>query len=109
AAVTAGEDASRVVVPGVRRGGADREQTVEFTTGDGSALAGQDYDLVNGTLRFAPGERSQSISIPLHRDSLADGGETFQVVLSAPGGGAVLGAQTNAVVTINDAAPGTAG
>src|SRR5439155_1656151 len=103
-AVNAGEDAPRAVVPVIRRGGSDREQTVEFATRDGSALAGEDYDGAKGTLHFAPGERSQFLSVPLHRDSMAEDGETFEVVLSAPGGGAVLGAQTNAVVTINTAA-----
>ena len=53
-AITAAEDAPRAVVPIVRRGGADREQTVAFETRDGSALAGQDYDARTRRLTLAP-------------------------------------------------------
>lgn len=103
------DDAPRVVVPVVRRGGADREQTVAFATREGTAIAGQDYDAVAGTLRFVPGERSQSISVPLPGNIASGGGRSFEVILNAPGGGADLGGLTNTIVTISDAPPGTAG
>ncbi len=104
------EDAPRVVVPVVRHGGGDLEQTVAFTTCDGSARGGTDYDVTSGTLHFAPGERSGHISIPLRGDQASEGPESFEVVLREPGGGASLGALTNTVVTLNDVpAAGTAG
>lgn len=109
AVIQAREDEPGVVVPVVRRGGEDREQTVAFATRDHSGVAGQDYDAVTGTISFARGERSQAIVVPLRRDTVAEGAETFEIVLSEPGGGAGLGVRTNAIVTVNDALPGTAG
>ncbi|MDE3066882.1 MAG: hypothetical protein KGJ60_04940 [Verrucomicrobiota bacterium] len=107
--LTTREDEPEVVVPVVRQGGADLGQTVQFSTRDGSARGGVDFDPVSGTLHFAPGERSQSISIPLFHDNTADGPETFQVILSQPGGGATLGDLTNTTVVIKDFPPGIAG
>jgi uncharacterized delta-60 repeat protein len=103
------EDALRAVIPVVRHGGADVEQSVAFTTRDGSAQAGSDYEAVSGTLRFAPGERSQFITVPLYSDNLTEGPETFEVELTQANDGASLGDLTNVVVTLTDAPAGTAG
>jgi uncharacterized delta-60 repeat protein len=108
-ALAARKDAARLVVPVVRQGGADLEQTVQVSTRDGSAQAGVDYDAVSNTVRFARGERSQFISIPLRFGTSQGVPRTFEVSLSQPGGGATLGAQTNVVVTLADSPPGTAG
>ncbi|HWH71537.1 MAG TPA: Calx-beta domain-containing protein, partial [Candidatus Sulfotelmatobacter sp.] len=107
--VQAREDALRVVVPVMRHGATDLEQTVEYSTHDGSAQSGADYEAVSGTLHFAPGERSQFISIPLRPDGSVEGPETFEVWLSQAGGGASLGALTNVTVTLMDGPAGTAG
>jgi uncharacterized delta-60 repeat protein len=103
------EDALRAVIPVVRYGGADLEQSVAFTTRDGSAQAGSDYGATSGTLRFARGERSQFITVPLYRDNVTEGPETFEVQLTQANDGATLGGRTNAVVTLTDAPAGTAG
>ncbi len=108
-AVPVREDAPRAIIPVVRHGGLDQEQNVAFTTRDGSARSGEDYQAVSGTVHFARGERSQSISIPIYRDNLPEGPETFEVQLTQAMDGAALGSQTNLVVTIEDAPAGTAG
>ena len=103
------EDALRAIIPVVRHGGADLEQSVAFTTHDGSAHAGTDYAATSGIVRFARGERSQFISIPIYSDGVPDGPETFEVQLTQANDGAALGVLTNVAVTLTDSPVGTAG
>ena len=46
-----------------------------------SATPGVDYQNVNGTLTFRPGETSKIISVPIIDDTINDSGETFGVTL----------------------------
>jgi hypothetical protein len=65
---------------------AARSQTVsvDFSTQDGSAVAGQDYVATNGTLTFSPGETSRTISVAVTADGPPESDEQFTVVLSNP-------------------------
>ena len=56
---------------------------MDFSTSDGSAVAGLDYVAVNGTLTFAPSVTSQPISVPIIGDTLAEPSETFFVQVFA--------------------------
>jgi hypothetical protein len=56
--------------------------SVQYATADGTALAPADYDSTSGTLTFASGETTQTISVPIHADALTEGKETFTVNLS---------------------------
>jgi len=56
--------------------------TLDYTTVDGSAVAGSDYTPVNGTLSFAPGETSKTISLPIVNDAVTETEETFGLNLS---------------------------
>src|SRR6266536_2966982 len=76
--------------------------TVDYATTDVLAVAGLDYVGTNGTLSFAAGETNQIISIPILKDALREGSESFQVELTNPGPGATLGTRTVAVVSIID-------
>lgn len=76
--------------------------TVAFATADGTASAGADYTATNGTLSFGPGETVKSIGIALTGDATNEPDEAFSVTLSAPTGGAALGAPRAATVTIDD-------
>jgi cytochrome c oxidase assembly protein Cox11 len=40
-----------------------QQVTVNYATADGSALAGQDYVATSGTLTFAPGQTTQTVSV----------------------------------------------
>jgi probable HAF family extracellular repeat protein len=62
----------------------DQFVTVDFTTAAGSAAAGSDYQSTSGTLTFAPGEMSKTITVQVIGDRLAEPNETFVVNLSAP-------------------------
>ncbi|MEO6409614.1 MAG: Calx-beta domain-containing protein, partial [Burkholderiaceae bacterium] len=58
--------------------------TVAFNTTDGSATAGSDYTASAGTLTFAPGVVSQTVTVPIINDAVYEGAETFSVDLTAP-------------------------
>ena len=85
-----------------RSGGSDGAVSVDFATADQTAMAGFDYTATAGTLNFAAGETSQTITIPIIDDNINDPNETFTVSLSSPTGGATLGVSTLSTITIND-------
>jgi CSLREA domain-containing protein len=83
-----------------RRDGSTGVATVAYATSDGTALAGSDYTASSGTLTFNSGETRKTITIPILRDSLIEGDETFFVTLGNPTGGAAIASDKPAVVTI---------
>ena len=66
------------------------ETTVEFSTANGTAVAGTDYTATSGTLTFSPGSTTRFITVPVLGDPLPDETETFVVNLSNPSGNAQL-------------------
>jgi probable HAF family extracellular repeat protein len=56
--------------------------TVNFATANGTAKAGEDYDARSGTLTFAAGETTKTITIVVRGDRKAEAAETFAVNLS---------------------------
>ena len=58
--------------------------TVAYATGNGTATAGSDYQAASGTLTFAPGETSKTITVLVNGDRLGEPNETFFVNLSSP-------------------------
>src|SRR5207244_5744531 len=58
--------------------------SVDWTTSDDTATAGQDYLAGNGTLSFAPGVITRTISVAINGDVLDEPSETFDVLLSNP-------------------------
>jgi hypothetical protein len=63
----------------------DQAVTVNYATADGTAtVADRDYDPAFGTLTFAPGETSKTITISGWGDSRIESDEQFFVNLSAP-------------------------
>ena len=58
--------------------------TVDYATANGTATAGSDYQAASGTLTFAPGETSKTITVLVNGDRLAEPNETFFVNLSSP-------------------------
>ena len=69
-----------------RFGGSDGTVTVAYTTQDDTAVAGTDYSATSGTLTFAPGVTSQTLSIPTLVDSNASGNLSLDLVLQTPTG-----------------------
>ena len=56
--------------------------TVDWTTADGTAIAGTDYEAATGTLTFSALETEQTIRVPIIDDDLDETAETFTVTLS---------------------------
>ena len=76
--------------------------SVDYATVPVTATADADYTTTAGTLDFADGETSRTLSVPILDDSETEGDESFSVELSNPTGGATLGAPAAATVTIGD-------
>ncbi|MCX6049044.1 MAG: hypothetical protein NT075_28415, partial [Chloroflexi bacterium] len=76
--------------------------TVHYASSNSSALAGSDYQAVNGDLTFNPGETNKTFTVTLVADSLVESSETVHLALSNPSH-ASLGVPSSAVLTILDA------
>ncbi|MEM7113153.1 MAG: Calx-beta domain-containing protein [Chloroflexota bacterium] len=78
--------------------------SVDYAVEDGTAVSGSDYTAVApGTVTFAPGENSKTLSIPVIDDAQDESDETIDLSLSnVVGADATLGAPNAATVTIID-------
>ncbi|HET9217470.1 MAG TPA: Calx-beta domain-containing protein, partial [Terriglobia bacterium] len=75
--------------------------TVAYATANGTAVAPTDYQSSSGTVTFAPGVTSRTISISIVGDRTQEANETFQVNLSNPSG-ATIGTGTATVTILDD-------
>jgi len=83
--------------------------SVNYSTSNGTAFGGSscagsvDYISQTGTLTWVNGETAgKTFSIPVCNDSIEESSESVNIALSSPIGGAVLGGQNTAVLTITD-------
>jgi len=84
-----------------RSGGTAGAIQVSYATSAGSALAGTNFTATSGTLKWADGDgAAKSVAIPVSSANVFTGNKTFSVALSAPTGGAALGAPGAATVSI---------
>jgi uncharacterized delta-60 repeat protein len=74
----------------------------DTTTLPGVAFARCDYATSLDTITFAPGESQKTITVPLINDAYVEPDQTFQLVLSNPSAGALLGARSTLVITLHD-------
>jgi len=79
--------------------------TVDFATVDGTAIAGDDYVATNGTLTFAPGETSKSITIAMLNDSFIEPDEMFGVNLSNATNATISDGHGRGTITDDDLTP----
>ncbi len=56
--------------------------SVNFSTANGSAIAGQDYQALSGSLQFRAGQTQNFIQVGIFGDRFAEANETFSVNLS---------------------------
>ncbi len=107
ASYTVGEDAGVAPVR-VLRGtdGTDTTTTVDYTAIDGNATNGLNYMVTNGTLSFAPGERAKLVPVTILNDGAREPTRSFQITLSNPSAGALLGSRASTTVFILDNDPG---
>ncbi|MEM7355854.1 MAG: Calx-beta domain-containing protein, partial [Acidobacteriota bacterium] len=75
--------------------------TVDWATGDGSAIGGQDFVVAAGQVTFLPGDGAEVIQIQLLDDALVEGDENFVIDLTNPSPTAQI-LDPQAVGTIQD-------
>jgi len=81
---------------------------VNFSTTNGTAIAGFDYSAVSGTLVFTNGLVTNYITVPIINNGLFEGNRNFNVVLSAPTAPGQLIPPATTTVTIIDVNSGVA-
>jgi hypothetical protein len=83
--------------------------TVNYATANGTAVAGTDYTGASGTLTFAVGDTTKTVTIATIDDTTAEPTETMTVTLSSPSAGVTLSrAAAAGTITDNDSSPITA-
>ncbi|HEX5717181.1 MAG TPA: Calx-beta domain-containing protein [Thermoanaerobaculia bacterium] len=63
--------------------------TVSFSTRNGTAQAGSDYVATSGTLTFAPGELTKTITVDVIGDTVAEAIEVFFIDLASASGATI--------------------
>lgn len=86
----------------VRGDDGDFPVSVDYTTADGPAKAGEDYTATEGKFEFAAGEQVKLFMIPILKDGLRETNETFRLNLANPTG-TILGNSKSATITVVDA------
>jgi hypothetical protein len=77
--------------------------SVQYATADVTATAGEDYTAASGTLTWADGDNTpKTITVMLAGDTVFETDETFRVSLSNPTGGAGIGGQGSATITLRN-------
>jgi len=79
--------------------------TVRYATADGTAVAGSDYVATSGTLTFAAGETSRTVTVGVLGDTAVERDEAFALRLSAPSGATLTDATATGTIRNDDAAP----
>ena len=88
-------------------GSSGQSVTVSYATGDGTAVAGEDYEATEGVLTFAPGDPARTVSVSLLDDAVYEREENFALELSSPAN-ATLGTSTATGTIIDDDRAGKA-
>ena len=78
--------------------------SVDWATADGTATAGEDYEAASGTLTFAPGETTKTVSVAVLNDTTSEGDEAVTLRLSNVVGHEVAIDTAEATGTIQDLA-----
>lgn len=95
------EDGTPVsLVTVTRTGRSNGEVSATITPTDGTATSTADYDNTPINVRFADGETTKNVVIPIIDDTLVESNETINLALTNPTGGATIGAQNTATLTV---------
>ena len=86
----------------LRSQGSDGVVTVDYQTFEATATEDEDYTAVSGTLTFADGETSKSLTIPILDDSRVEGTEDLSITIDNVTGGATLLVPRTALIAIED-------
>jgi hypothetical protein len=76
--------------------------SVQFMTFDNTAMSGLDYTTVASNVTFGAGQTMKTVAVPTLTDGLMETPELATLELDSPTGGATLGTNDVADLTIND-------
>jgi hypothetical protein len=75
--------------------------TVDYFASDGTAIAGEDYVAISGTLVFTPGVTSQTFTVSIISDDVDEDNETVILILSNADN-ATIGGNNPTILTITE-------
>ncbi|MGF1938683.1 MAG: beta strand repeat-containing protein [Nostoc sp. ChiQUE02] len=78
--------------------------TVAYNTSNNTAIAGIDYTPVTGSLTFNPGVTTQTITVPILNDFVAESTESFFVNLTNPSNASIADNKATGTITNDDIA-----
>ena len=78
---------------------------VDYSTADGTALAGADYTAASGTLSFQAGDSSMTIDVAVLDDDHDEDSETLTLMLSNASNGRITDAEATGTITNHDPLP----
>ena len=84
---------------------ASGEVTVRYRTRNGTAKKNKDYRQAKGTLAFAAGETSKTISVELIDDAKDEGEETFTLLLTKATGAVIVDGEAVGTIENDDPMP----
>jgi len=79
--------------------------TVNWASADNTAIAGSDYQPASGSLTFAAGQTTKTVSVFVNGDVTTEPNESFFVNLFNPGNASISDAQGQGNITNDDANP----
>ncbi len=82
-----------------------QEVKVNYETANGTALQPADYTPITGTLTFAPGETTKTITVAVKGDTLDEANETFNINLATPLNATIADGVGVGTITDDDASP----
>lgn len=100
--ITVSEDGVNAILTVTLSDSQTSSVSVNYVTNNNSALTGSDYTTQTGTITFAAGETTKTITIPIIDDIISEATETFWVDLLNPVGATISDSQGIVTITDND-------
>lgn len=102
ASATPAAGSNYIVIPVDRAGASSGEVTVAYSTNNGSAVSGKEFQAASGKLTWQNGDSTaKTIVISLANASGFTGIKQFTVALSSPTGSAALGSPSTATISLS--------
>lgn len=101
---SADEDSGTMTFTLTRSGGSSGEAVVAYSFADGTAQNGSDFSATDGSVTFADGETTKTISVTLNADAVNEDDEAFTLTLTGTSAG-TIGTATATGTIMNDDAP----
>jgi subtilisin-like proprotein convertase family protein len=89
----------------VTKSSSNSSATVDFATANGTAIEPGDYTAANGTVHFATGEATKTITVLVNGDTTFEANETVFVNLSSPSGATIADGEGQGTIQNDDAPP----